>query len=238
MNPRLCLVWALVWTVSLSCCGRDPQKKAYRYMPDMVESVPYDAFAPNPNTATGQTLLAPPAGTISRGHLPYRFANTPEDAERAGLELQNPIPLTPEALARGKRVYENFCLVCHGTSGKGDGPLIPKYPNPPSLSSKTVAAFPAGRLYHVITVGSVSGLMAAYAGQIAPADRWRLVHYLQTLQGTGPISVPPAAPQASPEALATPAPSPLPPPTESPNRPPETPVAIPREPSQTGGNAP
>lgn len=167
--------------ILLVSCERDPKKPGWEFLPDMTRSVPYDAFAPNPNTKTGKTLQSPPVGTIPRGYMPFPYKNTPEDAELAGTELKIPIPLTPEVLARGKIVYENFCLICHGVTGQGDGPLIPKYPNPPSFTSKNVKKIRPGRLYHTITYGV--GEMGSYASQIEPKDRWKLVHYLQTLQG-------------------------------------------------------
>jgi mono/diheme cytochrome c family protein len=149
-------------------------------MPDMAYSPAYGSFAPNPATRDGKTLQAPVAGTIPRGFPPFRYGATPEEAARAGVELTNPLPATAETLDRGRRLYETFCFVCHGPEGKGDGPLVPKIPNPPSYTSARVKEMPAGRLYHVITRGS--GRMTSYAVSITPEDRWRIVHHVQSLQ--------------------------------------------------------
>lgn len=164
-------------------CRRPPGSPGYEFMPDMAHSVPFDAFAPNPVTRDGLTLQAPVAGTMARGHLPFHYAATPEEAERAGRELRDPFPPSPAVLARGRAVYETFCRVCHGARGLGDGPIIPKFPNPPSYRSERVRAFPAGRIYHVVTLGS--GLMPSYATQIVPEDRWKLIRYVQVLQAGG-----------------------------------------------------
>ena len=59
-------------------------------MPDMVYSLAYDSFAPNPNTRDGLTLQRPVKGTIPRGYLPLHCAATEADAVRAGRELVNP----------------------------------------------------------------------------------------------------------------------------------------------------
>lgn len=155
-------------------------QRGLEYMPDMAHSVPYDAFAANPVTRDGKTLQAPVAGTIPRGFTPFHYAAGTEEAERAGLELTDPLPATPENLARGKVLYQTFCLVCHGQSGRGDGPLVPKIPNPPSYSSERVRAFPPGRIYHVITLGT--GNMPSYASQVSPEERWLIVQHVQTLQ--------------------------------------------------------
>lgn len=161
-------------------CERDPKKPGYEVLPEMVHAVPYEAFAPNPVTPDGKTLQLPPEGSIPRGFLPYHYGSTPEEAERAGRELSNPIAKSPEALARGKQAYETFCLVCHGPAGKGDGPLIPKFPNPPSFTSRNIREYPDGRIFHIVTKGS--GMMPPHASQISPEDRWKIVHYVRSLQ--------------------------------------------------------
>jgi mono/diheme cytochrome c family protein len=161
---------------------RDPAYPGYEFIPDMARSVPYDAYAPNPVTRDGKTLQPPVAGTIAwGGPLPFHYAATPEDALRAGRELRNPLPASQAVLARGRVVYQTFCAVCHGVRGAGDGPLIPKFPNPPTYTSGHLLDMPDGQIFHVITRGS--GMMPAYGGQIAPEDRWKAVHWLRTLQG-------------------------------------------------------
>jgi len=51
--------------------------------------------------------------------------------------LAAPLLLTPalasaQAIDIGKREYFNSCAVCHGTAGKGDGPLAPYLEKAPS----------------------------------------------------------------------------------------------------------
>jgi mono/diheme cytochrome c family protein len=166
---------------------RDPASPGYEFMPDMARSVPYDAYAPNPVTRTGLTLQPPVAGTIAfGGPLPFRYAATSADAERAGRELSNPVPPTAAALARGRHVYETFCIVCHGVQGAGDGPVIAKkFPPPPSYTSARLLTMPDGQIFHVITRGTE--VMPSYGGQIAPGDRWNVIHYVRQLQARAPV---------------------------------------------------
>ena len=170
--------------VALSACGSAPylnkDKRAFEYMPDMVYSLPYDSFAPNPVTRDGLTLQRPVPGTIPRGYLPLHYTASPEDAERAGRELHSPVTGTPRSAREGRALFDTYCLVCHGTQGAGDGPLVPKIPNPPAYTSERVRTFPAGRLFHVITFGS--GRMPSYASQVSVHDRWLIVAHVQTLQ--------------------------------------------------------
>ena len=157
--------------------------RGFTYMPDMARSVPYNSFSPNPVTRDGKTLQAPVPGTIPRGFeaLPYRA--TEDEARRAGRELRNPIPRTAETLARGRALYQTFCLVCHGEAGEGDGPLVPRIPNPPAYTSERVRAMAPGQILHVITYGS--GRMPSYAAQIRLDERWLIVHYVDTLRQNG-----------------------------------------------------
>ena len=54
----------------------------------------------------------------------------------------------------GKREYVLACTVCHGGSGKGDGPLVEYLKKPPTdltkLQKNNSGVFPFDRLYQVI----------------------------------------------------------------------------------------
>jgi mono/diheme cytochrome c family protein len=162
------------------CAEADPTKTNLEILPEMVDSVPYDSFAENPVTRDGKTLLVPVKGTIPRGHTPFHYGSGPEEAARAGRELTNPVPDTPESAARGERVFRTFCTPCHGAGGLGDGPVVPRFPAPPSLVAAHARGLPDGRLFHVISRGQ--GLMPSHASQIGPEDRWKAVRYLRALQ--------------------------------------------------------
>jgi mono/diheme cytochrome c family protein len=181
---RVILAWALFVTTTsaiivVARASNDAGHRGTEYMPDMAYSLPYNSFTPNPVTRDGKTLQPPAAGTMPRGFHPFRYAATPEEALRAGRELSNPIPRSPESLAQGRALYETFCLVCHGERGQGDGPLVPKIPNPPTYTSERVRTMAPGRIFHVISRGS--GRMPSYAAQIPYEQRWLIVHYVNAL---------------------------------------------------------
>ena len=146
----------------------------------MVHSVAFQAYSENQITPDSKTLLPAVAGTIARGMEPYPYGDTDAERIRADRELTNTVTLDSKSLARGKRVYEHQCQVCHGPQGKGDGSIIPKFPNPPSFSTKRVLSLGDGAIFHVITTGS--GLMPPHALQVLPRDRWCLVHYVKKLR--------------------------------------------------------
>lgn len=172
--------------LGLSGCGGEPASPGWEYMPNMVHSVPYDSFAPNPLEPRNMTLRAPAPGTVPRGGEPFFYAPGLEEAARAGRELRNPIAATPEAMVRAETLYRTFCQPCHGVTGQGDGPVAKKFPPPPSYTATGTRDLPAGHLYHVITHGT--GRMPSYASQILPEDRWRLVLWIQKLQREPPPS--------------------------------------------------
>lgn len=165
-------------------CGASSQKRAYEYMPDMVRGPAYKAFAPNPVTRDGLTLQRPVAGTIARGYQPFHYGPGEQEAERAGRELKNPYHPTSQTMQEGRALYETYCAVCHGDQGKGDGPIAGKIPSPPSYTSDRLLQFPAGRIFHVITMGS--GKMRPYATQLSASERWKIVTYVRaSLQQLG-----------------------------------------------------
>ncbi len=77
-----------------------------------------------------------------------------------------------------------FCISCHGELGAGDGHLYTSglfAAKPTSLIEDYVQNKPDGEIYHVITMGSLSGLMGAHGSQIRPAKRWMIINYVRSL---------------------------------------------------------
>lgn len=180
MAPRLAA--ALCAALLASACADDPTQPRQEFMPEMIDSVAYDAFAPNPNTRDGKTLLAPAPGAVARGHAPFHYGPGPEEAARAGRELVAPEP-GPADAAKGEREFQTFCIPCHGPAGQGDGPIIPRFPPPPPLTAEHARSLPDGQIFHIITRGQ--GLMPAHGGQVPPEARWRIIRYVRKLQGGG-----------------------------------------------------
>lgn len=165
------LTWAL---------QRDFSKPNHVYFPDMAESPAYQAQEPNPIFANGVTEQTPVPGTLARGQRLFPYDSSEVDRQRAAQELQNPFAATPENLARGQQLFATFCTPCHGLSGAGDGPLIPRYPNPPSFKTEQIRALTAGEIFHTLTFGRRK--MPAHAAQISPDDRWKLILHLDKLR--------------------------------------------------------
>lgn len=124
-------------------------------------------------------------GTIPRGYISPLFedtANTIEAAKEVGRQLKNPLPVTMENMREGQKLYNIFCIVCHGARGQGNGSVTgpDRFPAPPSLHTAQALQYEDGTIYHVITKGV--GKMAAYAEKLEPRQRWKVIHYLRALQ--------------------------------------------------------
>jgi mono/diheme cytochrome c family protein len=176
---NLFFIFLLLFIIS---CSRTSSQKGFEVFPDMIHAIPYEAYSKNDIMPDGKTMQLPPKNSIARGKMPFTYGKGDIEAKRAGEQLKNPFIETKETLARGAVVYTNQCLLCHGPQGKGDGPLIPKFPNPPSLTSKRISKYKDGRLFHIITRGS--GDMPSHGEQINFKDRWYLVQYVNFIQKT------------------------------------------------------
>ncbi len=136
-----------------------------------------------------QPVERPPVpGTMPCGYLPYAFqdvGNKIEDAKAVGEKLANPIPLNLDRLHRGRKLYDIYCITCHGKQGMGDGPVTgpDRFPAPPSLHTDQARGYKDGTIFHIITKGVEK--MPSYADKIDPEDRWKVVHYLRALQRAG-----------------------------------------------------
>ncbi|MBI5345050.1 MAG: cytochrome c [Deltaproteobacteria bacterium] len=95
------------------------------------------------------------------------------------MNLPNPVPPTDESLARGKALYNIYCVICHGETGHGDGKLGKKYMTPADLTSDYIKKVPDGSIYFTITYGGLGKdeQMPAQGEAISPEDRWNIVNF-------------------------------------------------------------
>ena len=170
-------VLALNWGLEF-----DPTQRNIDVLPGMVTSVAYQSFSANPVLPGGMTMQTPPAGTIPRKRLPLHYQSTPEDAERSGMELENPFAEDDGgAVDRGEFVFSTYCEACHGAGGEGDGPVALRgFPTPASLLAPNARNLADGRIFHIITYGQ--GNMPSHASQIEPEDRWKATLWIRHLQ--------------------------------------------------------
>jgi mono/diheme cytochrome c family protein len=106
-----------------------------------------------------------------------------------------------DALDRGQTVYNVYCAVCHGRTGKGDGMIVQRgFVKPPSFvlppdgereamekgdphrwaRTQYLQTAPPRHVYDAITNGF--GGMYSYSERVKPADRWKVAAYIKALQ--------------------------------------------------------
>ncbi len=176
------LLSALLGALSGEGCHRD-ERTPLEIRNDMHRQLKVKAQSASTFFADGVSDRAPVPGTVARGTRPYPFAGlkTEDFLKSEGAATANPLPLTPQILARGEDRYNTFCIVCHGPLGKGDGLVTEHgYPPPPTFHSDKLRAYPDAAILHVISNGQ--NVMPGYGRQIQPLDRWAVVHYVRALE--------------------------------------------------------
>ncbi len=105
----------------------------------------------------------------------------PVSADRA--EPVNPVPPGSSSILAGEALYRQNCGACHGTSGRGDGPVgLTLNPRPADLSLHAVPGVHTdGQLFLWISNGFPGSVMPGFAQKLTETERWDLVNYLRTL---------------------------------------------------------
>ena len=178
MKNFIKIVFVLLVVVSISSC--DKRTRQSQYMPDMYESVPYNADdAQGLLTNNNRANLKPVAGTIARGNVPYEYPNTNDGYENAKVTSKSPLEVSEKNMDNGKAMYSIYCISCHGAKGDGNGvlPQRDKFNGIPNYKDRDITE---GSIYHVIMYGK--GLMGSHSSQLTIKERWQIVQYVEKLR--------------------------------------------------------
>lgn len=145
-------------------------------MVHMLEQPRLGPQEPDAFFSDGSGMRVPVEGTVSRISLPY----TVKDEEAAAV-LINPTPRTETVLRNGRKLFDDYCSVCHGVLGDGKTTLTAAYEAiPANLMSQSISGLPDGSMYHVLVEGKNS--MPSYAADLTQEERWEVLHYVRVLQ--------------------------------------------------------
>ena len=147
-----------------------------------------------------QVAIRPFEGPLdSLGHKQYAFRfvppalSVPTTGREDSLDLytndlkslKNPVAAGAASVGRGRRIFNTYCIVCHGPQGAGDGTVSGRFMGlVPALTTDQAKGRSDGYLYAIIRHGR--GAMPPYGDKIRDqTDRWNVVNYVRTLQGQG-----------------------------------------------------
>jgi len=96
----------------------------------------------------------------------------------------NPIQADDVSISRGEILFKINCVMCHGETGEGNGPISALIANKPAnLTSIITQSKTDGALFLTITNG-VEGKMPPMIENLTVRDRWDVINYIRTLKPT------------------------------------------------------
>ena len=175
-----CLVWIVAAAAGLllfGCAGPGTTSSTQiEYEPNMYVQQSVRPLGTDHVDPKLSDMRVPPAGTVPIGYTPF-----PQPSDVTGMDhLVDPLPVTPAVLAKGRQLFNNYCIVCHGAYANGLGYIVPHMTQPPPLITGAPLLFSDGRIFTIITQGF--GNMPPYQTELDPAQRWAIIHYVRVLQ--------------------------------------------------------
>ncbi|TDE44982.1 cytochrome c [Flavobacterium rhamnosiphilum] len=108
--------------------------------------------------------------------------------QELGEKYNQPVsPSTEEQLVQGKNIFTKYCITCHGSSGKGDGPgATTLQPKPADFTDPEHSSFYSnqGRIY-LIKKGMKGTAMAAWENILSEEEILSVYAYVNSLKNSG-----------------------------------------------------
>ena len=105
--------------------------------------------------------------------------SSPWVAPSSANDIKNPFGQDEDATKKGKKLYNQFCGICHGDKGKGDGIAgVALTPRPGNFTADKVQSQTDGAIFWKIRTGNPP--MAPYKGIIKDDEIWALINYIRT----------------------------------------------------------
>ncbi len=184
MNKRTSIVVViLAIALGMAACNsgamrRNPGKI---YAPDMTYSRAYDAYTSNPNFEDSQTSRLPVEGTIAMGHM---FPDHLKEGDTVVYKtFTTSLRFNDDEMAEGKRLFNIYCAICHGSNLDGQGPLYTSgkfAAMPANFKDGKYLHMPIGQMYAAAKYGK--NMMGSYASQLDQKQRWMVLAYIKKIQ--------------------------------------------------------
>jgi cytochrome c oxidase cbb3-type subunit 2 len=102
-----------------------------------------------------------------------------ENIPQGWRNIVNPYPTSEAGLARGQKIYQDFCLGCHGPVGDGMGPGQPEiYPPPLNFTILKNREISGGILYYQIMNGITGTAMPYFKRELESEKIWDVGNYV------------------------------------------------------------
>lgn len=149
-------------------------------MPSLALAWPWsrdmaDQISIKPEEGPDAIRLFPQRSVPMAGTLTTPYAHDHD----AAMKLKNPVPATASSVAYGHKMFNTYCVPCHGESGTGDGLVGAKLiVRPFDLTAARVQKeFPEAYIFAHVTFGGP--LMPSYGNDMTPKERWDVVNYVR-----------------------------------------------------------
>jgi mono/diheme cytochrome c family protein len=104
------------------------------------------------------------------------------EAPKSADSQKNPFTGNSTATEKGSILFENQCVMCHGSKGKGDGTVaVSLKPKPADLTSKMTQSHTDGALYWKIMQGNTPMPAFKEAHKTGHNQCWQLINYIREL---------------------------------------------------------
>ncbi len=178
--------WGILLGATLAL-GLSATARALPWDIDMADSTTVKAYE--------AVMLPPPEGAVAQPSMysPMSFRPNFLRGSPEGEALHAPFDATADSVAHGKKMYDIYCLPCHGDGAKL-GPVAQpgRFPGVVAISGPggRAASVSDGWLY--LTIRNGSAIMMPYAWAMNDEEIWSVVQYIRTMPGAAHVAPVPA----------------------------------------------
>ncbi len=163
-----------------------------KIIPDPVEASKMTlAELQRQNMGMKGSTIDPPSGTVDG--MPYPDIANINMAERGYWLASDPLPVTTDNLMRGRQIFQQRCIGCHGSGGAASSlaarfmaPRPIDFTGPDDATSGNDTS--PGVYYYRILRGWRGSSMENFGTRLSVDDIWRVVLFLKTIPSGGLIA--------------------------------------------------
>ncbi|WP_089719171.1 CopD family protein [Candidatus Entotheonella palauensis] len=97
--------------------------------------------------------------------------------------IKNPLPRETQVVERGAALFLTHCSVCHGQTGRGNGPAAAGLnPQPANLTSPHVDDHTDGDIFWWLNYGIAGSAMPSFQDTLSDTERWELIRFIRSLR--------------------------------------------------------